>query len=143
MFNQEEIEAKIGKSDRLFMGIKNSLPPAEGSNSVCFATTIHCIKALQGIEGCATNVPEGGNVGGYVASGEDQKATWFTVFKTVDIENGQVGVYPVSFQIAGAKPDTYLMELSVLNSPSLQDCEKAKGEEFVDFQKKQFFIVLS
>ncbi len=143
VFNVETIDAKTGVSDTLYMGIKNTLTPAEGSKSVCFAISIKCIKALKDDSKCADDVANNAVVGGY-AGPEDTKSTgasWFSIFDTVDIKEGTVSVYPVKYQIAKAKADTYIMELSVLNEKDNKDCTN-KGE-FLEFQKKQFFIVLS
>ena len=142
-FNQEEVEAKIGKIEKFYIGIKNTQSPAPDNNAVCFGLQIKCLRSLTQTGTCSEKegVQQGDTVGGLDLDGT-KRANWFTVFEQVDIKEGEVGVYPISLQIAKAKADTYLLELAVLQDSQNHECKQATGV-WNPFQDKQFFVVLS
>src|SRR3989338_9638024 len=147
VFNRAELEASIGKKDTFYIGIKNTESNAEG-NTVCYTVGIRCIRSLKPApdnycagDHIANDVVVGGVVGDTLGV-TYADYTWFQLFDRVDIKNNEVGVYPITVQIAKAKPDTYAMELLVYKDSANQDCTQSSGV-FTPYQSKQFFVVLS
>jgi len=144
VFNRAEIQAKLGKKDSFFFGIKNTASPIEGSESVCFRIAIRCLRSLKPeIQGmCTPSIGNGELVGGMDWDETTGPAEWFTVFPEIDIGEGEVGVYPISIQIARAKPDTYLMRLEIFRDLGATECPGSEWEA-TPAMKKQFFVTLS
>jgi len=123
VFNRAEIDAKIGKPEEFYIGIKNTASAKEGSATICFRAKegsaticfrlgVKCVRALKPENSCPGG--EASLVGGVDNDGNPPEfGTWFSMFDEVDIKPGDVGVYPVKLQIAAAVPDTYLMEFNV------------------------------
>ena len=144
VFNRGEIDAKIGKPEEFYVGIKNTASTKEGSTSICFRMGIKCIQALKPDNSCPGG--EASLVGGKDSDGRPpQYSTWFSMFDEVDIKPGDVGVYPIKLQIAAAVPDTYLMEFTVYKAESDTDCKTAywPSDPSDTYQTKQFFIKLT
>ncbi|MBW2969492.1 hypothetical protein KY314_05270 [Candidatus Woesearchaeota archaeon] len=144
VFNRVEIEAKLGKPEEFYMGIKNTAPNLnEPEKSVCFVPAIKCINALNGecFDG-RNNVYVGGSDLS-IGPGTPPEVKWFSLFKEMDIKTGEVGVYPITLQIAQALPDTYLMELAVYKYSQGEDCSTGGILDERPYQAKQFFIKLS
>ncbi len=147
VFNRAEIETGIGKKDTFFIGVKNtaSNPNSDQDptqNSVCYRLAVTCLRPLKPDSFCpgsTNNVV----VGGKTVTGETPTTenTWFQIFSEIDIKNNDVGVLPVTIQIAKANPDTYAMELQVSKDVYNNNC--ALAGEFTPYQSKQFFVVLS
>ncbi|MBW2972803.1 hypothetical protein KY346_00240 [Candidatus Woesearchaeota archaeon] len=137
VFNRAEISAKVGKPEEFYIGVKNTVPKAEGS--VCFRLGVKCIRALSPDNTCPGGGP--GLVGGMDVEGIRPDTAWFSMFDQVDIKPGDVGVFPIKLQIASAIPDTYLMEFNVYKDGDDSDCEMAAwGVDSSIYQSKQFFI---
>jgi hypothetical protein len=145
VFDRAELQAGVGKKDVFYIGVKNTASNADQTkNSVCYHVGIRCIRALKSDNHCITDtgqdlVPVGGIVEGVAA---DTNYAWFQMFDQVDIKNNDIGVYPITVQIAKAKPDTYAMEILVEKDDSNADCSTGGGV-FKPYQSKQFFVVLS
>jgi hypothetical protein len=136
VFNRVEIEATIGKPDTFYVGVKNT-----GGETTCFRTHIQCKKALQGeCDPSQPGVPI--TVGGISFNGDEAfpGSEWFKLFKEVDIDGGDVGVFPLTIQIPGrVNPDTYLMSYEVFKANT--DCEGGDfGTVATPYQSKQFYI---
>ena len=144
VFNRAEIDAKTGKKDTFYFGIKNTASTAIDSESVCFRIGVRCLKSLKPeIQGMCTSLVENGAfVGGVDAFGTPGDVEWFSLFSEVDIAEGEVGVFPISLQIARAKPDTYLMRLEVYREKDGYECPGSNWEAIPDM-RKQFFVTLS
>jgi len=144
VFNRVEIEAKVGKPVEFYMGIKNTAPNSEDpSRPVCFIPAIKCISGLKGecVRDMGNNIYVGGTD---VTTGSPSQVQWFSVFPQVDIRTGEVGVYPVTLQIAQAVPDTYLMEVAVYKYDTNSDCANPGTLDVNQpYQAKQFFIKLN
>lgn len=144
VFNRVEIEIKLGKPADFYIGIKNTAPNVnDATKPVCFIPAIKCIRALNGacFDG-RNNIYVGGsdmNLG----VGNPPETKWFSLFPEVDIRTGEVGVYPVTLQIAQAVPDTYLMEFEVYKYQDGSDCSAGGSVDERPYQSKQFFIKLS
>lgn len=141
VFNRAEIDAKIGKPEEFYVGIKNTASAKEGSATICFRMGVRCVRALKPDNSCPGG--EASLVGGVDVDGNPPEyGTWFSMFDQVDIRPGDVGVYPVKLQIAAASPDTYLMEFNVYKAESDTDCATATWpmEASDTYQTKQFFI---
>ncbi len=144
VFNRVEIEAKLGKPEEFYMGIKNTAPNVnEPDKPVCFIPAVKCIRALNGdcFDGMNNIYVGGTDIS--VGPGTPPEVKWFSLFPEVDIKTGEVGVYPVTLQIAQALPDTYLMELGVYKYQNGEDCEIGGILDDRPYQSKQFFIKLS
>ena len=144
VFNRAEIQAKTGKKDTFYFGIKNTAHPVE--DTVCFRVAIKCLRALKPIDegSCAESIAYNDVVGGiYPSTGDPALVEWFTVFPEVDIEEGEVGVFPISLQIARAKPDTYLMRMEVYRESEGNNCVNAGVFPEKPDMRKQFFVVLT
>jgi len=144
VFNRAEIDAKVGKKDSFFFGIKNTASPVEGSESVCFRIAVRCLRSLKpDVPGmCTSEVENNAIVGGMDYDETVGDVEWFTVFPEIDIGEGEVGVYPISIQIPRAKPDTYLMRLEVFRDQGATECPGSEWEATPDM-KKQFFVTLT
>lgn len=141
VFNRAEIDAKIGKPEEFYIGIKNTASAKEGSATICFRLGVKCVRALKPENSCPGG--EASLVGGVNNDGmAPEFGTWFSMFDEVDIRPGDVGVYPVKLQIAAAVPDTYLMEFNVYKAESDTDCASAQFpmDPSDTYQSKQFFI---
>ena len=139
VFNRAELEVTQGKKDTFFIGVKNTDSNTQG-DTVCYRMGVRCIRALQADNRCDLDrYTDDVIVGGQIGSRQTE-LSWFALFDEVDINNLDVGVYPVSVQIPKAKPDTYLMEFVVEKDKSNGIC--GGGGEFESFQSKQFFVVL-
>lgn len=144
VFNRVEIEAKLGKPEEFYIGIKNTAPNInDNTKPVCFIPAIKCIRALNGycFDGRNDVYVGGTDIG--LGPGNPPEVKWFSVFPEVDIRTGEVGVYPVSLQIAQAMPDTYLMEFAVYKYQDGGDCSTGGVIDERPYQSKQFFIKLS
>jgi hypothetical protein len=144
VFNRVEIEAKLGKPEEFYIGIKNTAPNLnDPAKPVCFVLAVKCINALNGecFDG-RNNIYVGGNDMS-LGPGNDPEVKWFSLFSEVDIKTGEVNVYPVTLQIAQALPDTYLMEFSVYKYQDGGDCETGGVVDERPYQSRQFFIKLS
>ena len=66
------------------------------------------------------------------------------VFSEVDIEGGDVGVFPITMQIPGnVASDTYLLTLKIFKSDS-GDCANAQWPATdTPYQGKQFYVKIS
>jgi hypothetical protein len=152
VFNRNKISAKVGKTEEFYMGIKNT-----DTDPACFQTAIKCVRALKSDNYCDKDF-EGNNVlvGGKAQQGiwlgdnhngegkPESRNTWVNLFDEIPVESGDVFVNRVKLQIAGALPDTYLMEVGVFKGNSeTGDC--TQGVSWIDtpWQKKQFFVDLS
>ena len=142
VFNKIEIDAQVGKPDTFYIGIKNT-----GSDTNCFLTYLECTRRLGGVcdpDGVLTGpLP----VGGKGISTEQQPVAgteWFKVFSEVDIEGGDVGVFPITMQIPGnVASDTYLLSLKIFKSDS-GDCAGAQWPQTdTPYQGKQFYVKIS
>ncbi len=146
VFNRAEIDAKVGKEDSFFFGIKNTATPAPDAEGVCFAVVVKCLKALKPDEPgfCTTGVANGDIVGGTDIIAGPPIEEWFTVFPEVDIAEGEVGVYPINLRIPRAKPDTYLMRLEVYREQDGNECAFASNWNVnTPDMRKQFFVTLT
>lgn len=148
VFNRAELEAGIGKKDVFYIGVKNTASNPNSAtdptkDSVCYRLAVKCIRALKSENTCPggfNNVVVGGKTFD-TQSPTSSETTWFQMFDEVDIKNNDVGVFPITVQIAKANPDTYAMELQVSKESSSNDC--AGQIDFTPYQSKQFFVVLS
>ncbi|MBI4145615.1 hypothetical protein HY493_05430 [Candidatus Woesearchaeota archaeon] len=144
VFNRAELEVATGKKDTFYIGVKNTESNPDG-DTVCYQIGVKCIRSLKSDNSCTPDIQgDAGNnivVGGKVDGQGADQVTWFQVFDTVDIKNLDVGVYPVTVQIAKGKPDTYAMEIIVAKDSQNGDC--SRGGVFTRYQSKQFFVVLS
>ena len=141
VFNRAEINAKIGKPEEFYVGIKNTASAKEGSASICFRVGVKCVRALKPDNSCPGG--EASLVGGKDVDGmTPEYGTWFSMFDEIDIKPGDVGVYPVKLQIAATAPDTYLMEFNIYKAESDTDCTTASWpmDPGHTYQSKQFFI---
>lgn len=144
VFNRAELQASIGKKDVFYIGIKNTASnPDQAKTSVCYQVGIKCIRALKEDNHCSfdtgqDDIAVGGRIDG---APRDPNNAWFELFDQIDIKNNDVGVFPITVQIAKAKPDTYAMELTVYKEQGNLDCSQASV--FTPYQSKQFFVVLS
>ena len=148
VFNRAELAAGIGKNDVFYIGIKNTgTNPNPDKDSLCFRTGIKCIRALNPNNECTPLAPENAVVGGVVfTNGAEERPSadyqWFQLFEQADIKNNDVGVFPITIQIAKAKPDTYAMEIDVYKGSD--DCAAGGGVwETRAYQSKQFFVILT
>ncbi len=144
VFNRVEIEAKVGKPVEFYMGIKNTAPNIEEpTKPVCFIPAIKCISCLKGE--CIRDVGNDVYVGGTdIIADTPAVIQWFSLFPQVNIKTNEVGVYPVTLQIAQAVPDTYLMEVAVYKYDTNADCSNPGTLDVNQpYQAKQFFIKLS
>lgn len=137
VFNRVEIAATVGKPDTFYVGVKNT-----GGEPNCFRTYVQCIRALKGsCDPAQPGVPV--PVGGIDIMNNQPTADneWFQLFDEVDIDGGNVGVFPVTIQIPGkVNPDTYLMSYEVYKSDS-GDCNSPVWPTSVTpYQEKQFYI---
>ncbi|MEM4264000.1 MAG: hypothetical protein QW666_03865 [Candidatus Woesearchaeota archaeon] len=139
VFNRAEIEAKVGKPEAFYVGVKNTASGEKGS--VCFRLAIKCLRPLNPDNTCTATVDRNAAVGGKDDMGNTPVENWVKMFEEVDIKNADVGVFPITLQIAKALPDTYLMEFNVYKSSLNGDCENAG--DFEIYQSKQFFIKLT
>ena len=138
VFNRVEIEAKIGKPEEFYIGIKNTAAN-EDATPVCFIPSIKCVQALKSGDCPQTYV--GGTDMDTMDAIEDP---WFSMFRHIGIKTGEVGVYPVTLQIARSVPDTYLMEFNIYTYENAEDCETGGDIDLTTpYQTKQFFIKLS
>lgn len=140
VFNRVEIEATIGKPDTFYVGVKNT-----GGETNCFRTSIICIRALKG-ECDPSNPGIPAQVGGVDFTGQQQYlagSEWFQLFSEVDVDGGDIGVFPLTIQIPGrVNPDTYLMKYEVFKSNTGNCGENTADFGTVDtpYQSKQFYI---
>ncbi|MBD3361481.1 hypothetical protein GF358_01685 [Candidatus Woesearchaeota archaeon] len=144
VFNRVEIEAKLGKPEEFYIGIKNTAPNINDPNKpVCFIPAIKCISALNGdcLDG-RDNVYVGGTDMS-LGPGNPPEVKWFSLFPEVNIQTGEVNVYPIELQIAQAQPDTYLMEFAVYKYQDGASCDTGGIVDERPYQSKQFFIKLS
>ncbi len=143
VFDRAELQAGIGKKEAFYIGIKNTASnPATEKDSVCYRLAVKCIRALKPENTCpgVNNVIVGGkNANGETPANSD--STWFQMFDEVDIKNNEVGVFPITVQIAKANPDTYAMDFQISKDSDSNDCV-GQGT-FTPYQSKQFFVVLS
>ncbi|MEK6849236.1 MAG: hypothetical protein AABY01_01550 [Nanoarchaeota archaeon] len=144
VFDRAELQAGIGKKDAFYIGVKNTASnPENTKDSVCYRLAVKCIRALKPENRCPGEI-DNVIVGGKSYTGEtplSSDSTWFQMFDEIDIKNNEVGVFPITVQIAKANPDTYAMEFQVSKSTDSTEC--AMGAEQTPYQSKQFFIVLS
>ena len=143
VFNRAELQASIGKTEVFYIGIKNNQPNADGEGSVCYRSSVRCIKPLRAGNFCsataqANNVIVGGYNDGTVTQGDE----WFRMFDEIDINDNDVGVFPITVQIARGSPDTYAMEMVITKDSANKDCDSTSGI-FEEYQSKQFFVVLN
>jgi hypothetical protein len=141
VFNKQKIDATRGVEDVFYMGVSN---PGSPTSANCFNVLFRCIQTLSGAD-CdpAGAVPNPAGVGGKAPSGYTItmiSEEWFNVFDEVNIEGGDVGVYPVYLQIAGASSDTYLVEIDVFQADAA--CDASPTWSNTPWQKKQFYIEL-
>ena len=143
VFNRAELQASIGKSEVFYIGIKNNGQNANGEG-VCYRLGIRCIRALKSSNSCdgygQNNIVVGGKVEGITPTNGD--TTWFQMFDEIDINNNEVGVFPITVQIARGTPDTYAMEMTVEKADDNSGCGQGSGI-FSTYQSKQFFVVLN
>ncbi len=137
VFNKVEIQATIGKPDTFYVGIKNT-----GGETNCFRTYVQCIRALKG--NCDPAQPGVAiPVGGVDIMEQRPNADneWFQLFDQVDIEGGDVGVFPVTLQIPGkVSPDTYLMSFEIYKADTGDCTSPAWPTATTPYQSKQFYI---
>jgi hypothetical protein len=144
VFNRVEIEAKVGKPEEFYIGIKNTAPNTNDPDKpVCFIPAVKCINALNGECFDGRNNVYVGGTDMSLGPGNAPEVKWFSLFPEVDIKTGEVNVYPVTLQIAQALPDTYLMEFGVYKYEDGSDCESGGVIDERPYQAKQFFIKLS
>jgi len=138
VFTKNTIDAQIGKPIEFFVGVKNT-----GSETNCFRTYVQCTKALKGsCDPAQEGIPIG--VGGITGIGTPTPSNnkWFELFDEIDIEGGDVGVFPVNLQIPGkVSPDTYLMSYEVYKSES-GTCGSNAVWSNTPYQEKQFYITV-
>lgn len=138
VFNRAEIEAKVGKPETIYVGIKGT---SGESGSVCFRMATKCLRPLNPDNRCTETIDRNALVGGKDDMSTTPVETWFKMFEEVDIKNNDVGVFPITLQIAKALSDTYLMEFNVYKSAANGNCENPG--EFTIYQSKQFFVKLT
>ena len=147
VFEVDTVRAKVGTTDSFAIGIKNTVPPAEGSSGVCFAVMIQCLSGLKDPDKCGL-MGSGVVVGGQSTAPEgrplpaDADQQWFEIFKRITISQGDVFVGPVKVQVPSVQPDTYLMKVTVFRDAGNNDCGNPSGS-WQFFQDKQFFVELS
>jgi len=138
VFSKNTIDAEIGRPINFYVGIRNN-----ENEKKCFRTYIECLKALKGeCDHTQPNVSIA--VGGIDNLGNtytlDNK--WFELFDEMNVEGGDVGVYPVNLQIPGkVSPDTYLMSYEVYKSES-GTCGSNAVWSNTPYQEKQFYITV-
>lgn len=137
VFNKNSIDAQVGKPLSFFVGMKNT-----GSETNCFRTYIQCIKALKGsCDQAQPGVPIA--VGGIDIMNTEPNSDnkWFEIFSEVDVEGGDVGVYPVKLQIPGkVSPDTYLMRYEVYKTDTGDCSNPVWPTSTTPYQDRQFYI---
>lgn len=148
VFNRAELQASIGKKDVFYIGIKNTASnPNPEKDSICYRVGVKCISSLNPENQCTPLAPTNAVVGGVIfTQGTEERPNpdyrWFQLFEQADIKNNDVGVFPITVQIAKANPDTYSMELNVYKGSD--DCGAGGGTwETRPYQSKQFFVVLT
>ncbi len=134
VFNRAELDVQVGRKQSLFFGIKNNR-----EKKVCTATTVRCLKALKPsnqkycvgdpVKKITPQLSNGGITGGAGCTTTAKCQKWFNVLTPIDIEQGEVGVFPMEVQISDAKPDTYLMKVEVLVSSANLDCSELENNK--------------
>lgn len=116
----DEIDAQLGTSKRIFMGIRNDLVSSEDP-SVCYRIGVKCLKAFTPTNFCDPDSDQNNvYVGAYdfevndlVESGKN----WFPkILPEWDVPNGEMEVEPVVVQVSRVQNDIYLMQLEVYKS---------------------------
>jgi len=144
VFNRVEVEAKLGKPEEFYIGIKNTAPNVNNpDNPVCFIPAVKCVSALNGECFDGRNDVYVGGSDMEIGPGVPPEVKWFSMFPEVNIKTGEVGVYPVTLQIAQARPDTYLMEFAVYKYTQGESCDTGGIVDERPYQSKQFFIKLT
>ena len=147
VFNIQDIQVKRGVEEKFYMGISN---PSSTGTSRCFLVLFRCMQALGTTGGvCDTALTNPIGVGGDNTQSYDPSiitgwvnTLWFKAFPTVDIAGGDVGVYPITLQVA-ASPATYMVEVDVFMADADGPCAAAAftlDATALPWQKKQFYV---
>jgi hypothetical protein len=135
-----ELEVKRGERLDFHIGARNT----DTSKPRCFRIAMICKNPFTTGEYCVNgknDVLVGGesNTGDSAQGGEN----WFPrLLAQFEVPAGDIAVSPVTLQIANARPDTYLMEMQVIQGND--DCQSVDwGSPETTMQTKRFNIALS
>jgi len=123
VFSRGEIDVQTGKKDTVYYGISNTAP-----QKACFYVVVQCLNAQNPTdpEYCTQDIRLGQLVAG--PSKDQIRKKWMSLISPVDINANDVGVYPMTIQISGARKDTYLVEILVALPKAVGEAE---GDEEV------------
>ena len=133
----DELEVKRGEPSKFYIGVRNTALGAEK----CYRIAMRCLKPFtpeaQGGK-CTLQKPSDALVGGSAFDNSPLDDNWFpTLLSEFTVPSNEVAVNPVTLQIAGAQPDTYLMEAKVYEGDS--NCQGFEESRAIS---KRFHIVL-
>ena len=130
VLNMPETEVRLGKSQDILIGVKNTMSSDKGK--VCFWLEIRCLQAFNSENSCFWKTGENniavGGVDSTLSFEPVKDLSWFSsLLSKFDIRNYDAEVFPATILVRDAKPDRYALEINVYRDPDSNSCEDASG----------------